>query len=147
MSARRPEGVEVSSVLVQADAANRYTYPDCTLVRLVDADTFVARGYREMDAGFHIVVRAAWQQKFRLAGVACGAKGTPVGDEAARWVQAWLSEYPFTLTSLGPYKYGDEWMARVMFGGGQDLADLLVLRGLAVRWNGRGVQPVPVWPL
>jgi hypothetical protein len=48
---------------------------------------------------------------------------------------------PVHITTVGPYKYGDEWMAEVTLADGRNLSDTLVGLGLAVLWDGTGPRP------
>jgi len=48
--------------------------------------------------------------------------------------------------SVGPYKYGDEWMAQVTLADGRDVTALMVAGQWAAPWTGVGGQPLPPWP-
>jgi hypothetical protein len=48
---------------------------------------------------------------------------------------------PVHITTVGPYKYGDEWQAELVLADGRNLSDALVDLGLAVYWDGHGPRP------
>lgn len=125
--------------------SEQWVYPNATLVRVTDGDTFAARLARSADFGFHIVEITVSVQRFRLNRAAAAPKSTPSGAGAAARLAELLSGL-FTLTSVGPYKYGDEWMAEVALSDGRNLTDVLVTEQWAAPWNGRGAQPSPPWP-
>jgi hypothetical protein len=71
---------------------------------------------------------------------------TPSGLGAAERILELLSAAPFELTSVGPYKFGDEWMAEVILPNGRNVTDVLIAEQWMAPWNGRGLQPLPIWP-
>lgn len=127
-------------------AAEQWIFPNSTLDHPVDGDSFYARVSRTMNFGFHIKVDPSAVQKFRLNGCNAAADSTPSGKGAAARLLELLSAGPFTLTSVGPYKYGDEWMAEVLLYDGRRLTDVMIAEQWAAPWNGQGAQPVPPWP-
>lgn len=125
--------------------AEQWIFPNSTLVRVKDGDTFVARVSRELDAGFHGTVVAGSIQNFRLNRCAAAPLKTESGAQA-KYALAALLALPFTLTSVGPYKYGDEWMAEVITMGNENVSDVLISEQWAAPWDGNGKQPLPPWP-
>jgi hypothetical protein len=43
-------------------------------------------------------------------------------------------------------KYGGRYDAQCVLSDGTDLVSLLVRKGWAMAWDGKGVKPVPPWP-
>lgn len=127
-------------------AAEQWVFPGSTLNRVVDGDTFYANVTRTVDFGFHLVSTMTSTQKFRLNGCAAAPFKTDSGRQAAVALITALSAGPFTLTSVGPYKYGDEWMAEVTLADGIRLTDLMISHQWAAPWDGAGTQPLPPWP-
>jgi endonuclease YncB( thermonuclease family) len=131
--------------------AEKWEYPNSTLERVIDGDSLVVKVSRvvESDFGFHIKERVEKYavQRFRLDGYAAAPNTTASGMGAAmRLAELLVTNAPFHLTSVGPYKYGDEWMARILLSDGRDLAVVLIAEQWGVYWNGRGTQPRPPWP-
>lgn len=149
-------------------ASERWEYPDSTLHRVVDGDTLYATVRRVItlslqitapadDFGFHVLTEASSatfeiprvrtaRQKFRLNRIATAPGVTPSGLGAAFRLAGLLEPSPFHLTSVRPYKFGDEWMAEIVLADGRNVSDLLVEEQWAVYWDGRGRQPLPPWP-
>lgn len=127
-------------------SAEQWVYPGSTLDRDVDGDTFVARLARTFDFGFHVTSAMTSVQRFRLNRVAAAPLSTASGAGAAITLTGLLSAAPFTLTSVGPYKFGDEWMAEVVLADGRNVSDYLIAQQWAAPWSGRGAQPLPPWP-
>lgn len=123
-----------------------WVFPGSTLVRVVDGDTFLADVRAGLDFGFHVKIAAQARQRFRLNRINCAPIGTISGQGAAAALAGLLDPGPFTLTSVGPYKFGDEWMAEVVLADGRNVADVLVAAQWAALWNGRGTPPLPPWP-
>jgi endonuclease YncB( thermonuclease family) len=126
--------------------AEQWIYPGSTLERVVDGDTFTARVARTLDFGFHVATAMSSVQRFRLNRSAAAPLATESGKGAAAALAGLLTAGPFLLTSVGPYKYGDEWMAEVVLADGRNVTDVLVAEQWAASWNGRGSQPLPPWP-
>ncbi len=137
--------------MTAAKNAEQWVFPDSTLVRVKDGDTFVALVTRTLDAGFHQTVTCSSVQSFRLNRCAAAPLHTASGAAAAAAFRELLEPHdqplvPFTLTSVGPYKYGDEWMAEVLLADGRNVSDLLIAEQWAAPWLGAGPQPLPPWP-
>lgn len=124
----------------------QWVFPASTLDHSVDGDTFYARVSRLMKFGFHIDFTGSAVQKFRVNGCNSAPDSTASGKGAAARLLELLSMGPFTLTSVGPYKFGDEWMAEVLLSDGRRLTDVMITEQWAAPWNGQGPQPVPPWP-
>jgi endonuclease YncB( thermonuclease family) len=123
-----------------------WTYPAATLIGVTDGDTFHAELTRSVDLGFHVELTATLRQKFRLNRCNTAPIGTPSGMGAAVRLRVLLAAAPFTITSVGPYKFGDEWMAEVILADGRNVTDVLIAEQWAAPWNGRGTAPLPPWP-
>lgn len=123
-----------------------WVYPGATLARIVDGDTFYADVRREFDFGFHVTVTGSARQRFRLNRCNAAPADTPPGAAGAARLTELLSAGPFTLTSVGPYVYRDEWMAEVVLADERNVTSVLITEGLAAPWNGRGPAPLPPWP-
>jgi endonuclease YncB( thermonuclease family) len=121
-------------------------FPGATLDHVVDGDTFHARVSSTIDFGFHVKSEMSSVQKFRLNRLNTAPLATPSGMEARAEVYALLSPGAFDLTSVGPYKFGDEWMAEVIVVGIGNLSDYLIVHGYAAPWDGSGKAPLPPWP-
>lgn len=122
-----------------------YTYPG-KIVRCRDVDTVVV----DVDRG-----EGNWTlgRVFRLH----GCNGIEAKAPGGAWCAEQLEQVMpagrrVLVTSLkpgrdiDPDRYGGRWVARIVTEGG-DLTDLLIKAGLAVKWDGRGGKPVPVWPI
>lgn len=127
-------------------ASERWDYPGSILVRAVDGDTFVAQVSRSLDFGFHILIPPVAVQKFRLNRCNAAPNTTPSGQGAAARLAELLAARPFDLTSVGPYKFGDEWMAEVMLADGRNVSDVMIAEQWAAPWTGQGPAPLPLWP-
>jgi endonuclease YncB( thermonuclease family) len=126
--------------------AEQWVYPGATLVRVVDGDTFTASVSRAQDIGFHVVVTGSSTQRFRLNGCNAAPLSTDSGKGAAARLAELLGGGPFTLTSVGPYKYGDEWMGVATLADGTDVTGAMIAEQWAAAWSGAGAQPLPPWP-
>lgn len=125
----------------------KWTYPDSTLDHITDGDSFYANLAAGFDFGFHIIITGSAKQKFRLNGCNAAPLSTDSGKGAAAYLGSVLSSGPFTLESIGPYKYGDEWMAVVTLADGiTDVTTLMIAQQWAAPWDGNGKQPLPPWP-
>ena len=117
-------------------AKKTWVWPSSTISRVIDGDSFEARLTK--DIGFNGVV--AFQQKLRLNRINTTPAKTVSGKAATAYVQD-IAGSPVDITTLKPYKFGDEWMAEVVLSGGVNLSDALVGAGLAVYWDGTGPRP------
>lgn len=115
-----------------------WVWPMSTVIRVIDGDTLVVRLTR--DIGFHGTV--SFDQKVRIAGINTPPGRTAAGFLAARWnTDNLLAAPPMTITTLKPYKYGDEYMANLLMADGRDVGLTLIDLGLALPWDGRGPRP------
>jgi hypothetical protein len=99
-----------------------------------------------LDFGFHVLITPSSTQKFRLNGCNAAPLNTPSGSGARDALNVMLIGSPFILTSVGPYKYGDSWMAEITLPDGSRLTDVMIAQQWTVPWNGRGQAPLPPWP-
>lgn len=115
-----------------------WIWPGASVTRVVDGDTFVARLTR--DLGFHGTV--TFEQRLRLNRINAPAAKTPAGKAALAALERLFGSSPdFTISTVGAYKYGDEWMAEVLDVMGRNVSDEMVSAGAAVYWDGRGPRP------
>jgi endonuclease YncB( thermonuclease family) len=132
-------------------------WPAATVTRVVDGDSFLALVTRDVrlmidvqDIGFHgavgpleLLIPIRFPVRLRLNRVNCPAVSTAAGRLAAATVAA-LMAAPGQLVNIdtvGPYKYGDAWMAEVTLVDGRNVSDELVRLGVAVFWDGKGPRP------
>lgn len=125
-----------------------WNWPGSTIARVLDGDTFTALlpgvSTVTIDIGFHgsetLTSSRTFLQRLRLnrinaapvksvAGAACTARATE------------LMQGALNISTVGAYKYGDEWMAEVVNADGVNVSDQLITEGLAVYWNGQGPRP------
>lgn len=116
-----------------------YEY-NAVIKRVVDGDTLML----EVDLGFYTYTFSS----FRLARIDAPERGTPGGTAATEFVREWEGQSVRIVTSKNPKdKYG-RYLAEVfvrMYGlaeSERNLNDLLVERGYAKYWNGKGEKPV-----
>lgn len=114
-----------------------WVWPNAMVTRVVDGDTFIARLTK--DIGFHGTV--TFEQRLRLNGINAPKASSVPGKAAAKAATALLQRDLVTITTLKPYKYGDEWMADVVLADGTNVSDWLVANGYAVAWDGTGSRP------
>lgn len=114
-----------------------WNWPGSTLVRVVDGDTVVVEVNR--DLGFN--GRAVFTQRIRLNRINAPKVSTAAGKEAKAALQSMLEGIDFDLTTVGPYKYGDEWMGEVVVPQKRNVSDVMVSSGHAVYWDGNGPRP------
>jgi prepilin-type processing-associated H-X9-DG protein len=117
-----------------------WTWPNSTLSRVVDGDTFVANVTRALDFGFHVTIQGSAPIKMRLNRINSSPAGTPSGDAATAAATA-LLQGVLLIETVGPYKYGDEWMAEVTTASGVNVSDAMVTGGNALYWDGHGPRP------
>lgn len=113
-----------------------WDWPGSTITRVVDGDTIVARLSR--DIGFHGV--ATFEQRLRLNRINTAPASTERGRAATQMVSSHTGAQ-VDITTVKPYKYGDEWMAEVVLVVGVNLSDALLEAGLANLWDGHGPRP------
>jgi endonuclease YncB( thermonuclease family) len=113
-----------------------WDWPGSTIVRVIDGDSLVAEVHR--DLGFNGV--ATFRQKLRLNRINAKPAKTPEGKQATAAVIGLVTD-PVHIVTVGPYKFGDEWMAEVTLPDGRNLSDVLVGLRLAVPWDGTGPRP------
>jgi len=113
-----------------------WSWPASTITRVVDGDSIVARLTR--DIGFHGTV--TFDQHLRLNRINTPPANTDAGKAATAYVKNRIG-IPADITTTKAYKYGDEWMAEVVFPDGTNLSDALVAAGLAAYWDGTGPRP------
>ena len=113
-----------------------WSWPASTITRVIDGDSIVARLTR--DIGFHGIV--TFEQRLRLNRINTPPASTAEGLAATFYVRS-RAGISVDITTTKPYKYGDEWMAEVVFPDGTNLSDALVAAELAVYWDGTGPRP------
>lgn len=114
-----------------------WDWTDAEVVRVIDGDTFVGKVTR--DLGFNGT--ASFTQRLRLNRINAKPVKTMAGRAATETVQRLTAGCKLQITTTGPYKYGDEWMAEVTLPGGENLSDELVRLELAIYWSGKGPRP------
>lgn len=114
-----------------------WDWPDSKIVHIIDGDTLIAVLTR--DLGFN--GKAVFEQKLRLNRINCPPASTVEGKAATQFVEDTVNNAPVHITTVGPYKYRDEWMAEVVLANGKNLSDALAQASLAYYWNGRGPRP------
>jgi endonuclease YncB( thermonuclease family) len=117
-----------------------WTWPDSRYVGGPDADTLDFE--LTIDIGFGR--RTVGVQRVRLSGVDCWKSTSDKGRQASEYVRGILAmpqNALVTVTTLKPYKYGGEYMARVTLPDGRDLSQMLLDVGLALPYDGRGPRP------
>jgi endonuclease YncB( thermonuclease family) len=113
-----------------------WDWPRSTVTRVIDGDSLVAEVHR--DLGFNGT--ATFHQKLRLNRINAKPAKTPAGAAATAAVSG-LVAGELHIVTVGPYKFGDEWMAEITLADGRNLSDLLVSLGHAVYWDGTGPRP------
>lgn len=117
--------------------ATAWDWPNSTVTRVIDGDSLVARVTR--DLGFN--GEASYKQKMRLNRVNAKPAHTIEGRNATETVRNLTADVALHIITVGPYKYGDEWMAEIILPDGRNLSDVLVSGGHAVYWDGSGPRP------
>jgi endonuclease YncB( thermonuclease family) len=113
-----------------------WAWPGSCVISVTDGDTIKARLTR--DLGFNGI--ATFEQKLRLNRINAPKVSTFAGKKARARVLE-LVAGRVDIETVGPYKYGDEWMAEIHLQDGRNLSDVLVGEGLAVYWDGTGPRP------
>lgn len=86
-------------------------------------------------------------RRFRLLGCNAREMKMPGGPEARGHLAGLLPRgAPVGVTSVKVDKFGGRYDAIIALPDGRDLVSVLVADGWAVRWDGRGSKPVPMWP-
>jgi endonuclease YncB( thermonuclease family) len=114
-----------------------WQWPNSKIVRVIDGDTVVAQLTR--DLGFNGT--ATFKQRLRLNRINCPSIHTDEGAKAAMFVTDKTANDVLAITTVGPYKYGDEWMAEIESPSCGNLSNALVEAGHAVYWDGKGPRP------
>lgn len=119
-----------------------WDWPDSVVTRVVDGDTFVARVTKVVDIGFHGIATVAFEQKLRLNRTNASPANTPLGAAATgAFKDLVMGGVPVHITTVGPYKYGDEWMAEAVLPDGRNVSDILIASGAVQYWDGKGPRP------
>jgi endonuclease YncB( thermonuclease family) len=113
-------------------------WPNSVITRVIDGDSMIAKLTR--DIGFHGSV--SFEQRLRLNRINTAPKSTDLGAKATTFVTDCVNDRLVNITTVKPYKYGDEWMAEIELPGGYNLSDVLVDKGMAVYWDGQGPRPL-----
>jgi endonuclease YncB( thermonuclease family) len=114
-----------------------WEWPNSTIIRVIDGDTVIARLQR--DIGFHGLL--AFEQHLRLNRINTPPAKTPAGAAATAALDALVYGQSVHITTVKPYKYGDEWVAEIVLEDGRNVSDELVAAGVALRWDGTGQRP------
>lgn len=120
-------------------AAFPRTYPDSTVLEVVDGDT--VRCFLDLGADIW------WRVLCRLHGIAAREKTDPGGPEAkAHLAELIPAGSVVHVQSLSWDKYAGRIQAALFRADGLDVGARMVADGYAALWDGRGPQPKPPWP-
>jgi endonuclease YncB( thermonuclease family) len=120
-----------------------WLWPNSTITRIKDGDSFVARVTR--DIGFHGTL--TFDVTLRLNRINTPPLKTVPGKEAMDHFTALvrngpgIPSVPVLIETVKAYKFGDEWMAEVTLPDGRNVSDALVAAGVAQWWDGQGPRP------
>jgi endonuclease YncB( thermonuclease family) len=120
-----------------------WLWPNSTITRIKDGDSFVARVTR--DIGFHGTL--TFDVTLRLNRINTPPLKTVPGKEALDQFTELvrngpgIPSVPVLIETVKAYKYGDEWMAEVTLPDGRNVSDALVAAGVAQWWDGQGPRP------
>lgn len=120
-----------------------WSWPASQVTRIVDGDTIDALVTRDLGFGGS----ATFTVRLRLNRINTPPVGTARGKAAAAHLARLVVDQSVHIETLKPYKYGGPdaspgaWMAEVVNAAGVNVADDLVLHGLAASWDGSGVRP------
>jgi len=114
-----------------------WLWPASTVTRIIGGDSLVARGTR--DIGVHGVL--TFDVKLRLNRINASPAKTPEGAAATTALTLLVTGVTLLIETVGPYKYGDEWVAEITLPDGRNVSDVLVAEGVAVHWDGHGPRP------
>lgn len=104
------------------------------VVRVIDGDTVVV----DVDLGFYVSVRMSC----RLVGINAVELTEPRGREARDYLALLLSQGAVTVHSVKADKFAGRFDAIVQVAGpASDVNQLLIDRGYAVAWDGKGPKP------
>jgi endonuclease YncB( thermonuclease family) len=118
-----------------------------TLIRVVDGDTaHLELTSDAVDIGFHVKVSGTSQQTCRLLDCNAREHDQPGGAEAREHLRGLLSAGPLRVVSVSLDNWGRS-LCRMYLPDGTSVADLMIAAGFAAAWNGKGVKPVPPWPV
>jgi endonuclease YncB( thermonuclease family) len=119
-------------------ARERWLWPNSRVVRVIDGDSVIAEVHR--DLGFHGT--ATFTQRLRMNRINTPPVKTAAGTAARDYLAGLVVRPdPLTIETVGPYKYGDEWMAEFTLPDGRNVSALMVEAGHAVWWDGTGPRP------
>lgn len=132
-----------------------WQWPRSMVTRVVDGDSFMALVTRQLtieipaqDLGFHgqvgpttLTLPVRFPVKLRLNRINAKPATTADGKRATAMAIALLTLTLVDIETVGPYKYGDEWMAEVTLDDARNVSDALVKAGMAVYWDGTGPRP------
>lgn len=125
------------------------TYP-ASVIRVIDADTIVVL----LDMG----ADQYWRTNLRLNGGNSREHDEPGGQEAIAHIREFVAPVvalsvtslfacPATVVSLSWDKYGGRVIGNLIIPGVGDVMQKMIRDGYAAAWNGKGVRPVPPWPI
>lgn len=118
--------------------SENWSWPGSLIARVIDGDT--VRAVVTRDLGFHGSAR--FTVKLRLARINAGPIRSAAGQAAAAFLRELLpTPTPVLVETIGPYKYGDEWVAEITLPDGRNVSDVMVASGHALSWDGRGPRP------
>jgi endonuclease YncB( thermonuclease family) len=121
--------------VVSLVTAPTWTFPNCTVLRVVDGDTVDL----DVDQGLGT---HRYPQRVRIAHINAPEKSTPEGVRSAAWLSGLLPEGTVvTLVSLGWDKYGGRIDGELKMLDGYDVGQTLVNEGYALPWTGKGARP------
>jgi endonuclease YncB( thermonuclease family) len=120
-----------------------WLWPNSTITRIKDGDSFVARVTR--DIGFHGTL--TFDVTLRLNRINTPPLKTVPGKEALNHFTdlvrngPGIPSVPVLIETVKAYKFGDEWVAEVTLPDGRNVSDELVKAGVALYWDGKGERP------
>ena len=115
-----------------------YDYAVDKVVRVIDGDTFDLTLSRETDFGFYMIEHKHYSCRFRLHGVDCPERGSPLADSATEAAAYWLAAHAGHLRARTHKadSFG-RWLVELYCGQvpTNNLSDELVRAGLAVPYR------------
>lgn len=127
-----------------------YWFTALAVLDVHDGDTLRLHLKSEpLDGGFGAKVHTEYTEySCRLAGINSIELRDPGGPEAREHLRGLVTGWSvLRVQSLHWDKYSGRYDGAVFLPDGRSVADLMVADGYAVRWSGKGVRPVPVWPI